>query len=115
MPKIKNQALGKNLQSGNLGKEGEVWDLRLYVADQTEKSLIAFANLKKIAEEHLAGRYRIEVVDVSKNPQLARSDQIFALPTLVRKLPPPMRKIIGDLSKTERVLIGLDLKVGKNE
>jgi circadian clock protein KaiB len=68
--------------------------------------------LKKIAEEHLAGRYRIEVVDVTKNPALARNDQIIALPTLVRRLPPPMRKIIGDLSKTERVLIGLDLKAG---
>jgi len=91
----------------------EVWNLRLYVAGQTEKSVTAFANLKKIAEEHLAGRYRIEVVDVTQNPQLARDDQIIALPTLVRRLPPPMRKIIGDLSKTERVLIGLDIKAAK--
>ncbi len=91
----------------------EIWDLRLYVAGQSEKSLLAFANLKKIAEEHLAGKYRIEVVDVTRNPQLARNDQIVALPTLIRKLPPPMRKIIGDLSKTERVLIGLDIKAAK--
>jgi circadian clock protein KaiB len=89
----------------------EIWDLRLYIAGQTEKSIAAFANLKKIAEEYLPGQYRIEVIDVSKNPQLARTDQIIALPTLVRKLPPPLRKIIGDLSRTERVLIGLDIKV----
>ena len=88
----------------------EMWDLRLYVAGQTPKSLQAFANLKKICEEHLAGRYRIEVVDLLKNPQLAKGDQILALPTLVRKLPEPVRKIIGDLSNTERVLVGLDLR-----
>ena len=87
-----------------------VWDLRLYVAGQTPKSLQAFANLKKICEEHLAGRYRIEVIDLLKNPQLAKGDQILALPTLVRKLPEPVRKIIGDLSNTERVLVGLDLR-----
>lgn len=83
--------------------------LRLYVAGQTPKSLAAFANLKKICEEHLAGRYQIEVVDLLENPHLARGDQILAIPTLVRKLPEPVRKIIGDLSNTERVLIGLDL------
>ena len=83
--------------------------LRLYVAGQTPKSTAAFANLKKICEEHLAGRYKIQVVDLLENPQLARGDQILAIPTLVRKLPEPMRKIIGDLSNTERVLIGLDL------
>jgi circadian clock protein KaiB len=83
--------------------------LRLYVAGQTPKSMMAFANLKKICEEHLAGRYEIEVVDLLKNPKLARGDQILAIPTLVRKLPEPVRKIIGDLSNTERVLIGLDL------
>jgi circadian clock protein KaiB len=87
-----------------------VWDLRLYVAGQTPKSLLAFANLKKICEEHLAGRYRIEVIDLLKYPQLAKGDQILALPTLVRKLPQPVRKIIGDLSNTERVLVGLDLR-----
>lgn len=83
--------------------------LRLYVAGQTARSLQAFANLKVICEEHLEGRYHIEVVDLLENPQLARGDQILAVPTLVRKLPPPIRKIIGDLSDTERVLVGLDL------
>jgi circadian clock protein KaiB len=86
------------------------WELKLYVAGQTAKSLKAFANLKRICEEHLAGEYHIEVVDLLKNPQLASGDQILALPTLVRKLPEPVRKIIGDLSSTERVLVGLDLR-----
>jgi len=86
------------------------WELRLYVAGQTAKSLQAFSNLKRICEEHLAGEYRIEIVDLLQNPQLAKGDQIFALPTLVRKLPEPVRKIIGDLSNTERVLVGLDLQ-----
>jgi len=89
---------------------GEVWNLRLYVAGQTAKSLQAFANLKRICEEHLAGRYDIEIIDLVKQPQLAAGDQILALPTLVRKLPEPIRKIIGDLSNTERVLVGLDLR-----
>ncbi len=84
--------------------------LRLYVAGQTKKSLTAFANLKRICEEHLAGMYRIEVVDLLENPQLAKGDQILAIPTLVRRLPPPLKKIIGDLSNTERVLVGLDLR-----
>jgi len=87
-----------------------IWELRLYVAGQTAKSLLAFANLKRICEEHLGGSYQIEVVDLMKNPELAKGDQIFALPTLVRKLPEPVRKIIGDLSNTERVLVGLDLR-----
>ena len=87
----------------------EKFFLRLYVAGQTAKSLTAFANLKKICEEHLAGRYQIEVIDLVENPKLAQGDQILAIPTLVRKLPVPVRKIIGDLSNTERVLIGLDL------
>jgi circadian clock protein KaiB len=86
------------------------WELKLYVAGQTAKSLQAFANLKRICEDHLAGEYRIEVIDLIKNPQLAQGDQILALPTLVRKLPEPVRKIIGDLSNTERVLVGLDLR-----
>jgi circadian clock protein KaiB len=86
------------------------YELRLYVAGQTPKSLAAFANLKKICEEHLAGKYRIEVIDLLDNPTLARGDQILAIPTLVRKLPPPVKKIIGDLSNTERVLVGLDLR-----
>jgi circadian clock protein KaiB len=85
------------------------WELRLYVAGQTPKSLTAFANLKKICEEHLAGQYHIEVIDLLKKPKLASGDQILAIPTLVRKLPEPIRKIIGDLSDTERVLVGLNL------
>jgi len=91
----------------------ELWELRLYVAGKTPKSVAAFANLKRICEEHLDGRYTIEVVDLVENPQLARGDQIFAIPTLVRKLPEPIRKIIGDLSNTERVLVGLDLRPGR--
>ena len=90
-------------------KPADLWTLRLYVAGQTPKSLAAFANLKRICEEHLKGRYRIEVIDLLETPQLATDDQILAIPTLVRKLPEPVRKIIGDLSNTERVLVGLDL------
>ncbi len=90
----------------------ELWELRLYVAGQTPKSLAAFANLKKICEEHLADKYTIEIIDLLKNPILAKGDQILAIPTLVRKLPEPVRKIIGDLSNTERVLVGLDLRPG---
>jgi circadian clock protein KaiB len=95
-------------KAGAKKKEGkrEVWNLRLYVAGQTPKSIAAFANLKHICEEHLAGQYHIEVVDLQKNPTLARGDQILAVPTLVRKLPEPVRKIIGDLSNTEKVLWG---------
>jgi circadian clock protein KaiB len=88
----------------------ERWDLRLYVAGQTPRAMAALDNLKKICEEHLAGKYQIEVVDLLQNPQLARGDQILAVPTLVRKLPEPVRKIIGDLSNEERVLVGLDLR-----
>lgn len=87
----------------------ELWQLRLYVAGQTPRSILAFANLKKICEEHLHGRYRIEVIDLLKHPTLARGDQILAVPTLVRKLPPPVKKIIGDFTNTERVLVGLNL------
>jgi circadian clock protein KaiB len=83
--------------------------LRLYVAGQTPKSLAALANLKKICDHHLTGRYRIEIIDLVKNPKLAQGDHILAIPTLVKKLPVPMRKIIGDLSNTDRVLVGLDL------
>lgn len=85
------------------------WQLRLYVAGQTPKSLTAFANLKRLCEERLQGRYEIEIVDLLKKPQLARDDQIFAIPTLVRKFPVPVRKVIGDLSNAERVFLGLDL------
>lgn len=86
------------------------WELRLYVAGQTPKSVQAFANLKKLCEEHVPGQYRIEVIDLLEKPQLAEGDQILAIPTLVRKLPEPVKKIIGDLSNTERVLVGLDLR-----
>ena len=88
----------------------KTWELRLYVAGQTPKSMAAFSNLKKLCEERLQGQYRIEVIDLLENPALAKGDQIFAIPTLVRKLPVPVRKIIGDLSNTERVLVGLDLR-----
>jgi len=91
-------------------KRSMQWELRLYVAGQTPKSLAAFANLKKICDEHLAGKYRIEIIDLLENPQLAKGDQIFAIPTLVRNLPQPLKKIIGDLSNTERVLVGLDIR-----
>lgn len=87
-----------------------LYDLRLYVAGQTPKSLTAIANLRRLCEEHLKGQYRIEVVDLQKNPQLAAGDQILAIPTLVRKLPEPIKKIIGDLSSEEKVLIGLDVR-----
>ncbi len=86
------------------------WQLRLYVAGQTPKSVTAFANLKRICEEHLAGEFEIEVIDLIENPRLAKDDQIVAIPTLVRKLPEPIRKIIGDLSDTERTLVGLQLR-----
>jgi circadian clock protein KaiB len=100
--------LSKQGTGGN--NQDEVWELRLYVAGQTPRSLAAFTNLKKLCEEHLAGRYTIEVVDLVKHPQLAADDQIVAIPTLVRKLPEPLRKIVGDLSNTERALVGLQLR-----
>jgi circadian clock protein KaiB len=87
----------------------DVWNLRLYVAGQTPKSITALTNLKKLCEEHLKGKYTLDVIDLLQKPQLAKGDQILAIPTLVRKLPVPIRKIIGDLSNTERVLVGLDL------
>ena len=91
-------------------QENDRWQLRLYVAGQTPKSIAALDNLKKLCETHLAGRYEIEVIDLLKNPKLAAGDQILAIPTLVRKLPTPMKKIIGDLSNEVRVLVGLDLR-----
>ena len=91
-------------------KPAEHWTLRLYVAGQTPKSSAAFDNLKRLCEERLKGHYSIEVIDLLKNPRLAKDDQILAIPTLVRRLPPPVRRIIGDLSNTERVLVGLDLR-----
>ena len=96
--------------SGSHRRPAKVWQLRLYVAGQTPKSLTAFANLTKICENHLKDRYQIEVIDLLQQPQLSKGDQILAIPTLVRKLPQPVRKIIGDLSDTERVLVGLDLR-----
>ena len=91
-------------------KSHENWNLRLYVAGKTPRAIRAFENLERICEEHLAGKYTIEVIDLLKNPQLARGDQIVAVPALVRKLPEPVRKIIGDLSNKEKVLVGLDLR-----
>jgi len=88
----------------------EIWELRLYVAGQTPRSVAAFTNLKKLCEEHLAGKYKIEVIDLMKHPQLASGDQIVAIPTLVRKLPEPLRRIVGDLRNTERALVGLNLR-----
>jgi circadian clock protein KaiB len=104
--------MSEEITEKDMAEEPEegVYLLRLYVAGQTAKSLAAFANLKKICEEHLQGKYQIEVVDLLKNPSLAQGDQILALPTLVRRLPPPVKKIIGDLSNTERVLVGLDIR-----
>ena len=90
--------------------EEERWELRLYVAGQTPKSVTALANLKKYCEQYVKGRYQLEVIDLLQNPQLAEGDQILAIPTLVRKVPEPIRKIIGDLSNQERVLVGLDIR-----
>src|SRR6185295_19008171 len=92
----------------------ERWDLRLYTAGQSPKSLAALSNLKRICDEHLPGRYTIEVIDLMKNPRLAKDDEIVAIPTLVRKLPAPLRKIIGDLSDEERALVGLQLRPHRN-
>ena len=90
--------------------EGETWELRLYVAGQTTKSVAALANLRRYCEQHVPGRYHLEVIDLMQNPQLAEGDQILAIPTVVRKVPEPIRKVIGDLSNEERVLVGLDLR-----
>jgi len=107
--------MSKKLDKNNkLEETPEFYVLRLYVAGQTPKSMEAFENLKRISEEHLKGRYKIEVIDLVKNPRLAKDDQILAIPTLVRKLPEPLKKIIGDLSNTERVLVGLDIRPKKD-
>ena len=103
-----NQAMSAPMQESPLA--GGHYNLRLYVAGQTPKSLTALANLKKICEEHLVGRYHIEVIDLLEHPQLAAGDQILAVPTLVRRLPEPLKRIIGNLSNMERVLVGLDLR-----
>lgn len=105
----RDEAKAGTRTTGKTEEKKDLWELRLYVAGQTPKSAAAFSNLKKICEEHLKGKYRIEIIDLLQTPQLAKGDQIVALPTLVRKLPVPVRKIIGDLSNTERVLVGLDL------
>ena len=112
MPKTKTKTRARPDKPAGKPKppKPEIYKLRLYVAGQTPKSIRAFANLKVLCEEHLKGRYQIEVIDLLENPQMARGDQIVAVPTLVRKLPLPFRKIIGDLSDTERVLIGLALQ-----
>ena len=99
----------KERANSGVGEPQEIWRLRLYVAGQTPKSMAAFANLKDICEQHLKGKYEIEIVDLIENPKLAKGDQIVAIPTLVRRLPPPIRKIIGDLSNKERTLVGLNL------
>jgi circadian clock protein KaiB len=100
----------KKKQGNHHQRLQKAWELRLYVAGQTPKSLAAFANLKEICEKHLAGQYHIEIIDLLEQPELASEHQILAIPTLVRKLPEPLRKIIGDLSNTERVLVGLNLR-----
>jgi circadian clock protein KaiB len=108
MPKAKKKSAARPRKSAVL--KPEFWKLRLYVAGQTPKSIRAIANLKVLCEKHLKGRYRIEVIDLLENPDMARGDQIVAVPTLVRDLPGPVRKIIGDLSNAERTLIGLALQ-----
>lgn len=109
----KTPAKKKTETSSTENKSPKKWWLRLYVAGQTSRSLAAFQNLKRICDEYLKGEYDIEVIDLLKNPQLAKGDQIVAIPTLVRNLPTPVKKIIGDLSSTERVLVGLDIKERK--
>ncbi len=108
MPATKTKTQARPRQTDR--RSPQFWNLRLYVAGQTPKSIRAFANLKVLCEEHLKGRYRIEVIDLMQNPQLARGDQIIAIPTLVRSLPQPVRKLIGDLSDNVRALVGLDLR-----
>lgn len=100
---------GKRSHKRNAG----VWNLRLYIAGETSRSVAAMSNLQKICDEHLPGKYRVEVIDLLKNPQLAAGDQIVAVPTLVRRLPPPLKKIIGDLSNSKQVIVGLDLRHGR--
>jgi len=106
----KKRPKSTNGRPQDVSEERSRWNLRLYVAGQTPRSVTAFRNLKEICEEYLKGQYHIEVIDLMENPTLARGDQILAVPTLVRKLPQPIRKIIGDLSNTERVLVGLDIQ-----
>ena len=107
--KVSIKKVKKSASKGESKAPKKAWELRLYVAGQTEKSVLALQNLKQICETHLAGIYSIEVIDLLSNPQLAKGDQIVATPTLVKKLPTPVKRIIGDLSNTERVLVGLNL------
>jgi len=102
------KVLAKNFEDSDNGTSS--WRLRLYVAGQTPKSITAMANLQRICDQHLPGRYSIEIIDLLKSPQLAQGDQIIAIPTLVRKLPQPIKRVIGDLSNIERVLVGMDIK-----
>lgn len=102
--------MSDHVSPATVAQDEDIWELRLYVAGQTARSLTAFANLKRICDEHLEGRYTIEVIDLVERPQLAKGEQIFALPTLIRRLPSPMRKIVGDLSNAEHALIGLQLR-----
>jgi circadian clock protein KaiB len=113
MNKPLNRPRATSKKSESSGEPDNVWNLRLYVAGQSPKSMRAFTNLKRFCDERLAGRYRIEVIDLLKDPQLAAGDQILAIPTLVRRLPAPIKKIIGDLSNEERTLVGLDLRSDK--
>ena len=106
-----NQTWGFGEPTAEADADGQMFDLRLYVAGQSPRSVRAVENLRKVCDEHLAGRYRVEVIDLLVNPALARGDEIVAVPTLVRKLPDPIRKIIGDLSDTDKVLVGLQLRV----
>jgi circadian clock protein KaiB len=110
MKNIQKSSDSHPTKSAKPRKESDKWVLRLYIAGQTPKSITAIENLKRICEESLKNMYTIEIIDLSENPQLSREHQILAVPTLVRKVPVPVRKIIGDLSNTERVLIGLDIK-----
>ena len=109
---MKKKSITESFDRGT-ADSAATWELRLYVAGRSPKSMAAFANLKKLCEEHVPGRYRIDVIDLLENPQLAAGDQIVAIPTLVRKLPEPLRKIVGDLSNTERTLVGLQLRPAK--
>jgi circadian clock protein KaiB len=113
MPGNGNAHIHTAIQGGGEGFGHGEYNLRLYVAGQTPRSIAAIANLKRVCEAHLAGRYTIEVIDLLVTPQLAAGDQIVAVPTLVRRLPPPLKRIIGSLSDTERVLVGLDIKQGR--
>jgi circadian clock protein KaiB len=105
-----SQPLPADDRTGTLAGSDEIWDLRLYVTGRSPKCLRAIENLRRVCEEYLAGRYRIELVDLLENPRLAADDQILAVPTVVRRLPPPIRKLVGDLSDTERLLVGLQLR-----